>query len=195
MGEEKADELHWRETYFIVFTQQQRPTIEAVEHVLGDASKRFRLKNLSADDQGLFQSVLVESDDDHAAVEVSYEIGESVIEQNLEFAKQMQDHVPADQLQQLMLADARLEVAHFERCPAEATSKPAAERKSTRVSLDFNEAFSDSAYADDLGDDFDSDMGDPEFEMLDPTCLLTVVDALAALTEGLTIDPAAGELV
>ncbi|QDT00139.1 hypothetical protein [Adhaeretor mobilis] len=195
MGEKKADELHWRETYFIVFPEHERPTLDAVEHMLGDASKRFQLKNLSADDQGLFQSVLVESDDDHAAVEVSFEIGEAVVEQNLEFAKQMQDHVPADQLQQLMLADARLEVAHFERCAAEATSQPVSERKSTRRSLDLNEAFSDSAYADDSGDDFDSDLGDPEFEMLDPTCLLTVVDALAALTDGLTIDPAAGELV
>jgi len=209
MSEKQQDELHWRETYFIVFPQQERPTLEAVEHVLGDSSNRFRLENLSGDDHGLFQSVLVESDDDHAAVEVSFEFGEAVIEQNLEFAKQMQDHVPAEQLQQLMLADARLEVAHFERCAAEASAKPLGEQQSTtqastRQTLDFDKAFSDDAYAKDPfdadfagagGDDFDSEMGDPDFEMLDPTCLLTVVEALGALTTGLTVDPAAGELV
>ncbi|MEQ8208684.1 MAG: hypothetical protein RH917_02535 [Lacipirellulaceae bacterium] len=195
MSEKKADELHWRETYFIVFPKDNRPSLDEVEHVLSDASPRFKLQNLAADDQGMFQSVLVESDEDHAAVEVSFELGESVIEQNLEFAKQMQDHVPSQQLQQLMQADARLDVAHFERCPAGTTTASSDRMKPPTPSLNLDEAYSDDAYADDpFGDDF-GDGGEPDFEMLDPTCLLTVVDALASLTGGLTVDPAAGELV
>lgn len=193
MSDKKADELHWRETYFIVFPKDQRPSLDEVEHVLSDASPRFKLQNLAADDEGMFQSVLVESDEDHAAVEVSFELGESVIEQNLQFAKQMQDHVPSRQLQQLMRADARLDVAHFERCPAGSSSDSADRLKSPTPSLNLDEAYSDDAYADEFGGD--DEFGEPEFEMLDPTCLLTVVDALASLTGGLTVDPAAGELV
>lgn len=192
MSDKKADELHWRETYFIVFPKDQRPSLDEVEHVLADASPRFKLQNLAADDEGMFQSVLVESDEDHAAVEVSFELGESVIEQNLEFAKQMQDHVPSRQLQQLMQADARLDVAHFERCPA-GTSPGVDRMKPPTPSLNLDEAYSNDAYTDEFGDD--DEFGEPEFEMLDPTCLLTVVDALASLTGGLTVDPAAGELV
>jgi hypothetical protein len=32
-------------------------------------------------------------------------------------------------------------------------------------------------------------------EIFDPTCLLTVVEALSKLTRGLAFDPAAGEVV
>ena len=38
-------------------------------------------------------------------------------------------------------------------------------------------------------------LSEENFEMLDPTCLLTVVDALAQLTDGLTFDPASGEIL
>ena len=51
--------------------------------------------------------------------------------------------------------------------------------------------------ADDFGDEIGDQFGDEDenFEMLDPTCLLTVVDALAQLTDGLTFDPASGEIL
>ena len=114
---------------------------------------------------------MVESPEDHAAVEISYEVGEAIIKQNLAWAKELQKQLPADQLQELMKADARLDVAHFERMPA-----------------------SGGDYAaDNFGDEFDDE--EAGLEMLDPTCLLTVVETLADLTGGLTFDPAAGEIL
>jgi hypothetical protein len=175
-----SDELLWLETYFILFPNKRRPTLAQVEHAIATANPRFRLDNLAADDDGRFESLLVESPEDHAAVEISYETGESVVEQNLEWAKQLQDRLSPKMLQQLVLADARLDVAHFERVQAGAL------RKEKPGSL---ADFPDDESSD---DDFDEEAA---MEIFDPTCLLTVVEALTALTKGLAFDPASGELV
>jgi len=163
-----TDELHWRETYFILFPHDRRPQLDKVAKALSQANARYQLENLSADDGGLLQSLLVESHEDHAAVEISYEVGEGVIEQNLEWAKQLQADLLPEQLQEMIKADARLDVAHFERVPA-------------------------GNGGDEFGDEFNDD--EDNLEMLDPTCLLTVVDALSQLTDGLTFDPASGEIL
>ena len=167
------DELHWRETYFILFPHDRRPALDRVAKALASANARYQLENLSADEDGLLQSILVESAEDHAAVEISYEVGEGVIEQNLEWAKQLQKELPPDQLQEIIKADARLDVAHFERVPVDGGDSPA-----TPSPLD-----------DEFGEE------EENFEMLDPTCLLTVVDALSQITDGLTFDPASGEIL
>ena len=172
-----GDELHWRETYFIVFPHDRRPTLKQVASALTEANRRFQLENPESDDGGLLESLLVESPEDHAAVEISYEVGDAVIEQNLEWAKQLQKELPGDQLQELIKADARLDVAHFERVHSDSVGDP-----ETATPLEGG-----------FGDAFGSDDDEP-FEMLDPTCLLMVVDTLASLTDGLTFDPASGEI-
>jgi hypothetical protein len=178
--ERSSDELLWLETYFIVFANKRRPTLSQVERALSEAGPRLKLVNLAADDDGLFESVLVESPEDHAAVEVSYEASESVIEQNLEWAKQMQSQLSPKQLQQLVAADARLDVAHFERVRAGASREQSGPKPSN---------FSPEEFGD---DDLDEEAA---MEVFDPTCLLTVVEALSSLTKGITFDPASGQVV
>ncbi len=165
------DELYWRETYFILFPQKRRPTLKEVSAALTSANKRFQIENPAANDAGLIESLLVESPEDHAAVEISYEVGDAIIQQNLAWAKELQKQLPAAQLQDLIKSDARLDVAHFERMPSNGQSFT----------------------ADNFGDEFDDE--EAGLEMLDPTCLLTVVETLAGLTGGLTFDPAAGEIL
>jgi len=175
-----SDELLWLETYFILFPSKRRPTLAQVERVIAEAGPRLRLENLAADDDGYFQSMLVESPEDHAAVEISYEVGESVIEGNLEWAKQLQDQLSPKQLQQLVVADARLDVAHFERVQAGAAGSTSSKSQADSVDDGFgNEEFDEEA----------------AMEIFDPTCLLTVVEALSGLTKGLAFDPASGEIV
>ena len=175
--DKSSDELHWRETYFILFPQDCRPTIQQVQKALAAANARYQIKNPAADETGLLLSVFVESAEDHAAVEISYEVGDAVIEQNLTWAKELQSQIPAEKLQQMMIADARLDLAHYERVPSANADSPV-----------------DTAA---FGGEFDDEFGAEEdvFDMLDPTCLLTVVDTLAELTGGLTIDPASGEIL
>jgi hypothetical protein len=173
------DELHWRETYFILFSHDRRPTLKQVASALTEANRRFQLENPESDERGLLESLLVESPEDHAAVEISYEVGDAVVEQNLEWAKQLKKQLSADQLQELIRSDARLDVAHFERIRAGGIEDPDDEASPL-----------DSGYPGVFGEDED----DP-YEMLDPTCLLTVVDTLASITGGLTFDPASGEIL
>ena len=67
----------------------------------------------------MFESVLVQAPEDHAALEISYETGDAVIEQSAELAKQLKGDVTPDQLKRLLRADARLDVMHFERVSAD----------------------------------------------------------------------------
>ncbi|QDT75057.1 hypothetical protein [Lacipirellula limnantheis] len=187
----EGDELLWLETYFILFPGKRRPTLTQVERALTEANPRLRLKNLAADEDGLFASVLIESAEDNAAVEVSYEMGDAIAEQNMQWAKELQSKLTPKQLQLIVSADARLDVAHFERVPkGGAGSQP----KPVTRDVEPDDFGAESSWDD---DEFGEDEVDMEaaMEVFDPTCLLTVVDALQGLTKGLTFDPAAGEIV
>lgn len=110
----QAGELHWRETYYVFFPSERRPQAKVMQKSLEELSNRFVLQNLEADDEGRFESILVEAPDDHAALEISYEAGESVIEQSAQLAKQLKNELDKQQLSELMRADARMDIMHFE---------------------------------------------------------------------------------
>ena len=78
MNVENDEQLEWRDTYFILFRQSERPTLTQVEAAITESSKRLKLENLDADEDGMFESVLVQAPQDNAAVEISYERGEAV---------------------------------------------------------------------------------------------------------------------
>ncbi len=166
---DQGEQFAWRETYFVLFPADDRPTLSQVEAAIGDANQRLKVENLMADDDGLFNSALVQAVEDNAAMEISYEMGEAVVEQNIELAQQLRDQIDETQLSLLLRADARLDVMHLERMP---------------------EAKEDEF--DEYGDNEDDEM---MAEALDPASLITVVETLARLTGGLAIDPAAGEIM
>jgi hypothetical protein len=116
---ESGDQLEWRDTYFILFQSSGRPTLTQVEAAITEATRRVTLENLAADDDGMFESVLVQAPEDHAALEISFETGEAVIEQSAQLAKQLKSEVTPDQLKRLLRADARLDVMLFERVSAD----------------------------------------------------------------------------
>jgi hypothetical protein len=118
-GIENGDQLEWRDTYFILFPSSSRPTLTQVEAAISAATRRVTLENLEADDDGLFESLLVQAPEDHAALEISYETGVAVIEQSAQLAKQLKGEATPDQLKRLLRADARLDVMHFERVSAD----------------------------------------------------------------------------
>lgn len=107
-------ELHWRETYYVFFPAERRPSLKAIRDALEGLGDRLVLENLEEDDEGRFESILIEAPDDHAALEISYEAGEIVMEQSVQLAKQLQSDLDGEQLAELMRADARLDIMHFE---------------------------------------------------------------------------------
>jgi hypothetical protein len=165
MDSDSDDQLEWRDTYFILFQRSHRPTLTQVEAAITDASRRLKLENLEADEDGMFESVLVQAPQDNAALEISYEMGDAVIQQSADLAKQLKDELKAKQLQQMLKSDARLDVMLFERVHQDTFG---------------------------AGDDEDDEW---EAGSLDPSSLLNVVGALAKLTRGLPIDPASGAIL
>lgn len=159
------EQLEWRDTYFVLFQQADRPTLMQVEAAITETSRRLKLENLEADEDGMFESLLVQAPQDNAALEISYETGDAVIEQSAELAKQLKDELKPKQLKQMIKADARLDIMLFERVRD-----------------------SDFGSDEDDGDDW-------EDSSLDPSSLLNVVEALAKLTGGLPIDPASGAIL
>ena len=155
-----SNEFEWRETYFILFKENDRPTLTQVERAIGSLSDRLQLQNLRANDEGRFESLMVRSPDDYAAIEISFETGEAVIEQGTELAKQLRSEASQEELAKLVASDARLDLMHFEQMV-------------------------EGAVID------DDEMGD----MLDPSSLLMIVDALVGLTEGVAVDPASGAIL
>jgi hypothetical protein len=115
MSSDNDEQLEWRDTYFVLFNRSDRPTLTQVEAAITESSKRLKLENLEADEDGMFESVLVQAPQDNAALEISYERGEAVIEQSIDLAKQMKDDLQPKQLQRVLKADARLDIMLFER--------------------------------------------------------------------------------
>jgi len=111
---DSEDQLEWRDTYFVLFQQSERPTLTQVEAAITESSKRLKLENLEADEDGMFESVLVQVPQDNAALEISYERGDAVIQQSSELAKQLKDELDPKQLKQMLKSDARLDVMLFE---------------------------------------------------------------------------------
>jgi hypothetical protein len=165
MEDNSEDELEWRDTYFILFDQAHRPTLTQVEAAITEASRRLKLENLEADEEGMFESVLVQAPQDNAALEISYETGDAVVAQSADLAKQLKGELDKKQLAKMLRSDARLDVMLFERVRGD-------------------------AWGGEEQDDDDWDTG-----ALDPSSLLNVVDALAKLTGGLPIDPASGAIL
>lgn len=116
-GGGEGGQLAWRETYFVLLKREQRPTLTQVEGAIADAGRGLQIENLTADEDGLFQSLLVQAPEDNAALEISYEAGEAVIEQGVELAKKLESRLAGDQLALLLSSDARLDIMHFERIP------------------------------------------------------------------------------
>src|SRR5204863_2068556 len=103
------------DTYFVLFQQSGRPTLTQVEAAITETSRRLKLENLEADEDGMFESLLVQAPQDNAALEISYERGDAVIEQSAELAKQLKEELGPKQLKQMLTADARFDVMFFER--------------------------------------------------------------------------------
>jgi hypothetical protein len=160
----ERQDYKWRETYFVLFDSCKRPTLKKVERVLGELSDRFVLSNAQADEDGRFDSITVMSPDDYAAVDISFESGEEVVEQAAAFSQELKGSVCDDEerakLARLPKFDARFDLLHFEE-----TSEEEAEAE----------------------DEMD--------EILDPSALLIVLDALVELTGGVGVDPQSGTLL
>jgi len=112
------DRYRWRETYFVLFRSGRRPTLETVQKTLSALSDRFTLANLSADEDGQFDSLTLVAPDDFAALDICYTGGAEVLEQGAMLAEEMtplaREIGDEQSLSKIRQCDARFDVLHFE---------------------------------------------------------------------------------
>lgn len=108
----------WRETYFVLFESKKRPTLKKIERALAKVNSRFKLAAEQADPEGYFESVTLISPEDNAAIDISYESGDEVLEQGAALQKELRGNLCDDddmrRLERLPNLDARFDVLHFE---------------------------------------------------------------------------------
>jgi hypothetical protein len=155
-------QYRWRETYFVLFDSGNRPKLATIERELCGLNEHYMLRNLSADEEGRFDSLTLLSPDDFAALDICYTEGEEVLDHAASLAKEMasaaREMNETDLLQRVVQCDGRFDVLHFEQVP------------------EYEER----------------DEEEESDEMLDPSALLLVLGALAKITDGVAIDPQAG---
>jgi hypothetical protein len=111
------DRYRWRETYFVLFAAERRPTLKVVEKRLAALSKRYSLHNPSADEDGNFESLTVISPDDFAAMDVCFTSGAEVLEHGEELVQELASTIEPQQkslLKRIKEYDGRFDVLHFE---------------------------------------------------------------------------------
>ena len=148
----------WRETYFVLFSDQNRPAASAVSDTLRELGRRYEIGDVRSDDQGRFEFVSMHSPYDFAAMDIAYINGDDVTSHVQKVQEELKSMtLTGDELRKaakLSDCNSRFDIYHFEQVTE----------------------------------------GD-EDEMLDPGALLIVMEQLAALCDGIGIDPVSGALM
>ncbi len=111
-------QYRWRETYFVLFQQKDRPSVEVACRAFEELGARFQVSKVQHDQHGQFESLMLLSPDDFAAMDITFVSGddadgqieeltqEVVVEQLTKEEKRKWDRLEA--------CDARFDVYHFE---------------------------------------------------------------------------------
>ena len=149
----------WRETYFVLFESEHRPSVEALEKGLDQLETNYQVQEIRDDGAGQMESLTLISPSDFAAMDITFLSGEEIplqvdeLKQELDFSSFTDEE--QDKAARLDACDARFDVFHFEKLEA----------------IDEEDGF------------------------LDPGALLNVLECLAALCDGVVIDPQSGGFV
>jgi hypothetical protein len=113
------DRYRWRETYFVLFQEANRPSAADIERALRGLGDSYRITGVRCGEGGEFESLTIESPFDFTAMDVSYVCGEEVQEQVGEMLKELRRGKlsPREQAQwnALSQCNARFDVYHFQR--------------------------------------------------------------------------------
>ncbi|MBJ42897.1 MAG: hypothetical protein CMJ80_06385 [Planctomycetaceae bacterium] len=160
------EEYQWRETFFILFQEENRPDAAQVETLLREIDPRYRVSNVRATDTGLLESLTLESPDDYSAMDISLVYGDEVTEQTTELMAELIQGAETNeeklQIESLATCRCRFDIYHFEQL--------------VFVGRDDG--------AEDGGDDF-----------MDPGAVLTVMEKIATVCNGIVVDPQANTII
>ena len=108
----------WRETYFVLFDQKQRPKATDVQRLLTELGPRMEIKTITSNAAGLLESMTVLSHSDAAGMDITYLEGEEVKEQVQQLRQDWKGKAAGakekPRLERALHANARFDVYHFE---------------------------------------------------------------------------------
>ena len=111
------DEYRWRETFFVLFKEEKRPTVETVLESLGTLGGGYELAG-AGPEGGQFESLTLVSPADFSGMDISYVAGEEIQDQIHELQEELDvnDLTPEERQRFDMLAGstARFDIFHFE---------------------------------------------------------------------------------
>jgi hypothetical protein len=112
------DSYCWRETYFVLFRESRRPSVDTMRAALQSLGS-FEIKNVSGDAEGRFESATVVAPADYAAMDITFVGGEDVAEQTEQLLRDLdlsglQDE-EQEKAERLKDVDARIDIYHFEK--------------------------------------------------------------------------------
>lgn len=112
------DQFRWRDTYFVMFDSDKRPSVEAVSQALKKLGARYLVHQIEGDEDGRFESVTVVAPHEYSAMDVSFIEGEEVADEiramTDEIAPSISDPADRTRLAQARGCSARFDVMHFE---------------------------------------------------------------------------------
>ena len=125
------DQYTWRETFFILFEDKNRPTGEQMRAALEELGPRYQIENVTSNEDGLCESLTLYSPDDYAAMDITYVGGTEIEEQLEEAIKQVGSSPlvedPVAVKQRLTKCNARFDLFHFEQIVYESLDEDAEE--------------------------------------------------------------------
>ncbi len=108
----------WRDTFLVLFDDEQRPTIKLALSAIQQIGK-FNVRNSSESESRLIESITITSSVDLVGLEILYVAGDEVVEEIealvMELAEDAMLLGNEDSLTQLSAANARLDILHFEK--------------------------------------------------------------------------------
>lgn len=112
------DQYRWRETYFVLFDQRDRPSQKELESALAGLGAAYEISDVSTDEDGGVEALTVLSACDFAAMDISFVAGEEVTEQIAELRLELKDAALTKEeeakLERVGRCNARFDIYHFE---------------------------------------------------------------------------------
>ncbi len=112
------DEYRWRDTYFVLFHDKDRPSADATLKSLETLGPRYKVEDVRYDDEGRLESLTLLSPDDFAAMDICYIVGKEVEEQVQNLSNEIKvgqlTKEETKKLKTLQGCNARFDIYHFE---------------------------------------------------------------------------------
>jgi hypothetical protein len=219
------DRYTWRETYFVYFDSTHRPKLADVRRELHAVAPLLKILDSKSEPDGRLTAMTVASYEDHAALEIVYREGNDVLDEIRGMSAMLEiiaSQKEKDQLHKIVQCKSRFDVLHFEQTAGTAAfnafkvptlkfghqstdvpdrrdgfSKALRSEKKPRFHFDpesYDQCINDGAGQELDAADTDTD-GSAEYERIDPSMLVAVLETLCRQSRGVAIDPASGIII